>query len=116
MAGRTSSNDGDASGNQGLDDFWVVKLSSGPTNITENSKLIGKAVVGPNPTNGEVLITLPKTDKGQILVFDAAGKVVQSSLFTGANTTLNLFDLPKGLYTVLIKGENGTWEERVIKQ
>ena len=31
LAGASSSNDGDVSGNQGLDDFWIVKLSSAGT-------------------------------------------------------------------------------------
>ena len=64
----------------------------------------------PNPAIAEVLITIEGLTEsgGTIIVFDAQGRVVwQQSNVQSPTSSVNVSDLPSGLYQVRLQTENG---------
>jgi len=55
VAGYSGSNNGDLTGNQGLDDYWIVKLSATTTGVEENT-IQNLISVYPNPNTGTFII------------------------------------------------------------
>ena len=100
VAGPTRSNDGDVSGNNGEQDFWLVKLNS--TIGIQETNAIG-FILAPNPTDGIVNIALNNVQKGTITVVDAAGREVLQQEVAGKDITLDLSDEPDGLYIVTVQ-------------
>jgi len=78
VAGWTASNDGDASGNHGNRDFWVVKLS--PSGVSENVIVPEqfKLSVSPNPFNSSVKITVPAG--ARVEVYDLQGRLINKGI------------------------------------
>jgi hypothetical protein len=75
----------------------------------------GQLSVYPNPSNGGVLtVALPETisDGGQVMVYDAVGKLLRSLNVVSA--TVQLKELASGLYLIEARGAGGAWREWVI--
>ncbi len=89
---KSNSNILDALGNQ-------VISSSEPLNIKDN------IVIYPNPTKDLINISASTNFIGKnYRIFDYKGKLLQSKTIQSENTTLNLADLPSGLYLLRIEG------------
>ncbi len=111
MAGASLSNSGDASGNHGSGDVWVVKLadvSLGVQNTMENEFL----EIYPNPANSELTIT-SKDNIRTIDVISVPGKVLYSNEYATNKATVDVSTLPTGIYFVRI---NGTEVRRFLKE
>jgi hypothetical protein len=66
--------------------------------------------LAPNPATTEVQISLEGLPEsgGQLTVFDAQGRVVwQQSNVLSPTASINVSDLPSGLYQVRLQTENG---------
>lgn len=67
--------------------------------------------VQPNPTRGQVEVILPEAmaaaepREGRLALYDVKGQLVRSTTFTGPSTTLQIGELPAGVY--LIRYTNG---------
>ncbi len=71
-------------------------------------------VIYPNPTQGNLFIK-DLTGTNNISVIDATGKVVYSKLnVTNAGVNINLSNLSKGLYTVLINNGSETIARKIV--
>jgi len=71
----------------------------------------------PNPATGRIFIRLPGAGGGfEISVYDAAGKRCIRSFAVGAQTSLDVIELPAGIYFMEIRGERGNSRHRFIKQ
>ena len=78
-------------------------------------------VVGlwPNPTTGEITVTLRLGHEAQILVIDAMGRTVLREDYPNmmnGGAKLSLQELPDGIYTLQVKTEVGAYNRRIIKQ
>ena len=88
--------------------------------IRRNGKA-GLVVLGtPVSTQLDLLITVTGNSKGQINVYDAAGKLLRKETMTLANgqnkyTVRNLNALPAGTYIVEAITNNQRWRQRFIK-
>jgi hypothetical protein len=81
----------------------VVLSSENPTTFVGTSELgnLSSFNVYPNPSNGEVFITVPSVDESSaITVYDAVGKEIHSVKVTSTTTTVSLHNEPKGVYFV----------------
>jgi hypothetical protein len=108
VAGRSSSNDGDATFNQGAQDFWVVKLSpeSVATHEAHNAQT-SRMEIFPNPA--WQLFTVNTSSEAAMLhvtVSDLLGReVLHQTIQNGGNISASA--LPNGLYLVVAKEQSG---------
>ncbi len=71
----------------------------------------------PNPSNGEVVVTLSSNFKTtKVEVFALTGELVANTEFTGSSSKLNLTSLNTGMYLVKISNETGTAVQRIVKK
>ncbi|MFZ1687796.1 MAG: T9SS type A sorting domain-containing protein [Flavobacteriales bacterium] len=112
LAGWSSSNAGDVSGNHGLEDIWVVKLGS-PTSGIEDPTSQDIALF-PNPASNHVFV---RTQRGigntMLTLTDAMGREVVRTHMTGPTFDLDLGNAPSGLYLVTVYDQRGTASQRL---
>ena len=68
----------------------------------------------PNPTNGIFTIELESNTKYDVTVNNVLGQAVVSTITNGMNTTIDLSNFDKGLYTVELRNNDATYTEKVI--
>jgi len=68
----------------------------------------------PNPTNGIFTIELEANKKYDVTVNNVLGQTVISTTTSGMNTTIDLSNFGKGVYTVELKNNNSAYVEKVI--
>jgi len=75
-------------------------------------------MVYPNPTNGEVTISLSKMHNNLVMkIYAVDGKLIQSDRFEQANVIHFELDQPDGVYTIQITDDKDLNETiRLIKQ
>ena len=67
----------------------------------------------PNPTNGNLTVE-GVTEHLQMYVHDLVGREVMTYSLTPSNKTIDVSDLPSGMYVVTLQGEDKTWTEVLI--
>jgi len=105
VAGSSSSNDGDVTGNHGDYDFWVVKLSdSEPTSIERNTPLISCSIY-PNPAETYIWIETAAITTGvPFQLIDVAGRTVLRGVLYQEASRVDVSHLVEGVYSVEILG------------
>ena len=108
VAGRSSSNDGDATFNQGAQDFWVVKLSpeSVATHEAHNTQT-SHLEIFPNPAWQSFTINTSSEDAMiHVTVSDLLGQeLLHETIQNGGNISAS--SLRNGLYLVVAKDQSG---------
>lgn len=113
IAGGSSSNNGDVSGNHGNADMWVAKLGVDVVGITEPFDF--DVVVAPNPAQDIVRLALPHGwGRAQVRLFDDIGRIVHESQVVTAVSEVQLGALPAGLYVIRLIGSAGTHTGRLV--
>ena len=72
--------------------------------------------VQPNPTSGDLSISMPTDLTAQAEVFDAQGKLVISEAMVQNGSVLRLESMTTGIYMIRISSVNTTQTFRVVKQ
>ena len=70
--------------------------------------------VYPNPTNGVVTIELNDNAKYDVTVNNVLGQTVYTTSTTAMNTTIDLSNSEKGIYTIELNNSKTTYTEKVI--
>lgn len=87
----------------------------------EYSKIISVEIehneifIQPNPTNGMVEIKGVNSDHASLKVFDALGRLIQTSDLAISNT-VNLSNQPKGIYFFIIQANNQSVIKKIIRK
>ena len=91
-------------------DFNInVIINLVPDGVAENSFNMS---VYPNPTNGEVYITIENAQQFNYFIYDMVGQNVMSGVCNGSEASLDLSDLEKGVYFI-----SASWEgNRIVKK
>jgi hypothetical protein len=71
--------------------------------------------VFPNPTNGEVNVSMPENMMVDVQIFDAQGKLVAEQMNVTNNGKLNISNVTPGVYMVRLTAENAVQTFRVVK-
>ena len=71
--------------------------------------------VFPNPTNGEVNVSMPENMMVDVQIFDAQGKLVAEQANVTNNGKLNITNVTPGVYMVRLTAENAVQTFRVVK-
>ena len=116
LAGTSSSVDGDLTGNNGLNDLWVVKLESEFVGINDGVALFNLTIY-PNPATTELHIGLIGTTSRQLEVVDVTGRIVITQAITSGTTSvgLSIVQLAQGTYSVRLVGDGQYYSDRFIK-
>jgi hypothetical protein len=102
VAGYAGSNNGDVPGNQGSDDYWVIKLSAeSSSTINPISTPIS---IYPNPTQNTITLQFPTQEPATLItISDLLGRVINSQTTTtglDGSVKMDVGTLPEGLYLV----------------
>ncbi|WP_207436035.1 T9SS type A sorting domain-containing protein [Sabulibacter ruber] len=101
---------------RGMDDYWVVRISSQAKTVTgteeEAGKLASPLVLSPNPTQGDFYVRYgdARSVAGRVdlVLYDGSGRVVLNRAANGPEllqgVLLNSASLPKGMYFLRILG------------
>ncbi len=98
--------------------FYALWVDTTNVGIGESSTLNSQLSIYPNPTTGELTVTVP-TETGAILVTDMLGRVVlrdDHPNLMGGHAKISLGRLPDGTYNVQVKTAKGIYNQRVIKR
>lgn len=73
-------------------------------------------VIFPNPANNYITVTAPTNGSGktQIILYDAVGKIVNSSILSATTQTINTNLLPDGTYVLKIISNGTTTTQKVV--
>ncbi len=89
-----------------------VKNSSSVTDLTA-----GTVRIYPNPANNKLHISiLNYSQKGEIVIYDIAGKRMLNSELSSSTQTVDISSLTKGIYIIEIKFRKGVFKQRIIKE
>lgn len=86
------------------------------TSVEEFENEISLSVY-PNPSNGNVSITIKGEDVNQLVIFNVLGEIVHTQTLINNNQTVNLTNKnfpSKGIYFVKVTGDNYSKTERLI--
>jgi hypothetical protein len=88
------------------------------TEIEEHKATKQGFIIYPNPATGFITI---ETDENSVSyraeIISISGKMVKTQSLSGMESSIDLSDLPSGLYLVKITGNKGNiHQERIIKQ
>jgi C1A family cysteine protease/PKD repeat protein len=98
---RTATNDGNE----------VIELGK----TTEEVNFFDEIKLYPNPVRSELHVIIPM-ENAVVKIINSAGSVIREINFTEREKTINVSDLPNGVYMIYILGEEGPIVERFIKQ
>ena len=70
----------------------------------------------PNPFSDEIKLEFKSTEKSEIIITDLAGKIILNKEFNQDSITLNLEELIKGQYLLVIKQNSKIQIEKIIKR
>lgn len=80
---------------------------------TNNPLLDHKIDIFPNPASEQIQIRAEEMIIEDIIMLNITGQVVRSKNVEQAQTTLNVSDLPTGIYTIMIKTNEGILNKKV---
>ncbi len=105
LAGYTWSNDGDVSGVQGYNDFWIVKLSpeSSPTSAPSSLPL----EIFPNPATQTISLQIPSEEPTlSVCITDLLGREINLQTIPSSQE-IDISSLPNGFYLVTATTPSG---------
>ncbi|MEO8412882.1 MAG: T9SS type A sorting domain-containing protein [Ginsengibacter sp.] len=84
--------------------------------LLRNKNIPRSFVISPNPANSYISIGTPANGaaKTQIILYDAVGKRLSSTIMTGASEEINTTSLPDGIYVIKIIDEGTITTQKVI--
>lgn len=117
LVGSNRSVNGDATGNYGESDVWVVRLSNPAASIESKENQIEFSVY-PNPSSKILTVQLKENTTGTIQLLDVKGRVLieQSIEKISKEYQLNTSKIASGIYTLVVRTEKGWQAKQVIVQ
>jgi M6 family metalloprotease-like protein len=94
---------------------WRAEIECVPTNSTHKTELTNLTVY-PNPTSGRLNLVVDYSRDIRVEMDDLAGNQILNKHFDGSLITLNLQEVPKGVYILRVSSQNKTSVRRVVIQ
>ena len=94
----------------------VFTSTDGKTNTLANEEieLAAEVNVFPNPSEGDITVSLDKVSNADLKIFDMSGRLVQSKTLENASS-INIEGLESGIYILKLEGTDETFQtERII--
>jgi hypothetical protein len=98
-------------------DSTMVYIKNCGQSIASNSTNSPHIEIYPNPATAEVHVRIRGVLSGEytITLYNMQGKPVQKTITSNPETTLNISQLPQGVYMIRVLGNNIAKSERVVK-
>jgi len=112
IAGYSESNDGNVTFNNGLSDYWIVKLSATTTGVEENS-IQNLISVYPNPNTGTFIIKT-KCASTYSIINELGQTIQQVELNSSNNYSMNIENLSNGIYFIVGYNNNNITRQKVV--
>lgn len=107
LVGFTQSNNGDVSGFQGVQDYWVVKLSPEPVSTEEVLTHSESLEIFPNPACQSVFLKIPAAEEAlSVRTYDSFGREMMRQTIS-KDATVEVSSLPKGVFLVVVTSRAG---------
>ncbi len=100
----------------GANQTWLLRLTPQPTGVATASAAPALHLY-PNPATDRVRVELagtPSARAQRLAVYDLSGRRLQTTVFVGATTELDVLDLPNGTYFVQITGTDRATVQRLL--
>jgi hypothetical protein len=115
IAGFSESNDGDVGGNNGMADYWIVKLAPLTSSTTTLANDKGGISIQPNPNKGIFFIESNILGSSfEVEIYNSSGKIVYTQ--SGNSKQLNLQGISKGIYTLVVVCDSVTYSKLLLLQ
>lgn len=99
---------------------WVLKVDSLGCPVENCSVGIKgknqkeKYLIYPNPANDVITIVIPSNNGANALLKDFMGKTIYNITLESRHNTINVSQLPKGLYLLEVNSETEIWNKKLI--
>ncbi len=88
-----------------------------PVSVNENGKAENSFTVFPNPVKDQLNIELPREMKISFIeIYTMQGKVVKSQKITNNQNSIDVRDLPGGVYIIRLHTDEGEVMKKMVKQ
>lgn len=68
----------------------------------------------PNPTRENLTIDFKESTSGALKLMSPTGSCVKNELFSGSSVTLGVYDLPAGIYLLIVQVEDSVLHETIV--
>ena len=84
--------------------------------VLHNKNVSDNFIIYPNPANNYITIISPANSPGktQMILYDAVGKQLRSSIISATSEEINTASLPDGTYVLKIINEGVTTTQKVL--
>jgi O-glycosyl hydrolase len=82
-------------------------------NGIEETKAINDLEVYPNPATDYIHIVIPDNNVKTLAITDVTGRIVLEESITSDQLTVNVSELPSGIYIIIAKGDDKVYKSRV---
>lgn len=97
--------------------IYITESGGGVWSDINEIKEREQLAIYPNPATHTLTLSIPNfTEALKVTVTNPNGQLIQQQDMLTANYTLNVANLPKGMYFVIVAGEQGRWVKRFVKQ
>lgn len=110
ISGNSQSNNGDVNGNNGSNDYWIVKLSAEGLGTEENN--LSKINIYPKPIRENLYFS---EEVSNIKITDISGRMVKQ--ISTVEKSVNVFNLVKGVYIISATTKSGEMlNKKIVKE
>jgi hypothetical protein len=85
------------------------------TGVFEKTETFSEIEIFPNPTNGLISINLKNSLDTKVTVTDIFGRIVNEKDYRQSLITIDLNNLPGGIYMVSLTNKTGTFTRKIMK-
>lgn len=112
--GRTNSNNGAVSGNNGNRDVWVIKYANNETGVAVTETSANKIKVYPNPTSGIVNIAAHTTIQNVCLYTQTGQLVTSVNKNKTGGVQIDTTNLTEGVYILCVQTPEGIYRQKLF--
>ncbi len=87
-------------------------LRLGQVNQTKNASVLDMTLF-PNPTTGALTLQGVSEDRGQLLIFNALGELIQTQIWQ--HETIQMDQLPAGIYQLMLQTSTHRYTGKIVK-
>lgn len=93
--------------------FKSAKVVDPEEEIESTTETTGMTV-SPNPTTGEITVTLPKNESTNVFLIGLNGRLLKNWMSQPAKSTLNISDVPNGNYFIIASQGEKKYSKQII--